>query len=346
MSPNRRDLIKSSIAITFIAVSKTASAQQPKKVGVVSTIGLQNTDEEWLCLVKGLNYGGYQLTGGGPLKHVDLRDPKGVDAKYGGSHGTNDLETAIKAYGNVDVIGAVGGVISRVAASNALTSIPYVYLSGMAPSDPSTSPSTPLPSSVAGKYCGIILNIPALYAKARTALVGSSKAGDVWLVQNYNSGMTKDETAAWQTVAGTTRDFRFFDSGSSSSSIDNDEMSFPAEVAKLKTKMGMNVTGVIVSPDAFFRWKHASFTSAMTDQTLGLSVPICYPFKDYLLRNTAGDQLLNGGAVLSMPITSTTTDDQVKATAYCQFGMLLALMLDDPTVLRTSQKWDGAWLAA
>ena len=73
--------------------------------------------------------------------------------------------------------------------------------------------------------------------------MASSKVGDVWLVQNYNSGMTKDETAAWQTVAGTTRDFRFGDLGSSSNPIDNDEMSFPAEVAKLKTKMGTNVTG-------------------------------------------------------------------------------------------------------
>ena len=127
------------------------------------------------------------------------------------------------AYFPVDLIGAVGGVISRVAASNAVTSIPYVYLSGMAPSDPSTTLSTLLPTSVEGKYCGIILNIPARYANARTALVASSKVGDVWLVQNYNSN-DEDETAAWQTVAGTTRDFRFGDSGFfSSNPIHNDE---------------------------------------------------------------------------------------------------------------------------
>jgi hypothetical protein len=340
MTPNRRDLIKSSIAITFITVSKTASAQQPKKVGIVSTIRLQKTDEEWLCLVKGLNYGGYQLTGGGPLKHVDLHDPQGVDAKYGGSHGTNDLKTAFNGFNNVDVIGAVGGVISRVAASQVLTSIPYVYLSGMAPSDPSTTPSTPLPTSVAGKYCGIILNTPALYPNARTAL--SSNAANVWLVQNYNSGMTKDELAAWQNGFRNDRDFRFFQPASASNPIDNVAANFPTEVAKLKATMGTNVTGVIISPDAFFRWQHPLFTSAITDPTSGLGVPICYPFKDYSLGTN--DQLLNGGAVLSIPITSTTTDPEVQATAYCQFGMLVALMLDNPSVLIASKKWAGAWV--
>lgn len=133
------------------------------------------------------------------------------------------------------MIGAVGGVISRVAASNALTNIPYVYLSGMAPYDPTAS--TPPPTSVAGQYCGVILNIPALYANARTALVGSSKAGDVWLVQNYNSAMTPGETATWQAVAGSTRDFRFFDP-STSSNYTNDATKFAAEVAILKSKTG------------------------------------------------------------------------------------------------------------
>jgi len=105
------------------------------------------------------------------------------------------------------------------------------------------------------------------------------------------------------------------------------------------------VTGAIVSPDAFFRSNHDSFKNAISDQTLGLGVPICYPFKDY--SPVSPDQLLSGAAVLSIPITSTTTDPQVQATAYCQFGMLVAKMLDNPTVLITSQKWDsGAWVAA
>jgi hypothetical protein len=126
-------LVKSSIAITFLTVSK-ASAQSNKTIGVVTTIKLKRPDEEWQCFVAGLNADGWYETGGG-AKHVILHDPTGAGGNYGGSFNTNFLRGLIAGHGGVDLIGVVGGVISRVAASQQLTNIPYVYLSGMAPSN-------------------------------------------------------------------------------------------------------------------------------------------------------------------------------------------------------------------
>jgi hypothetical protein len=276
MNPNRRDLVKSSIAITFLTVSK-ASAQSNKTIGVVTTIKLKRPDEEWQCFVAGLNADGWYETWGG-AKHVILHDPTGAGGNYGGSFNTNFLRGLIAGHGGVDLIGVVGGVISRVAASQELTNIPYVYLSGMAPSDPSTSPPTPLPTAIAGKYSGIILNIPALYAAARTAL-SSSHPENVWLVQNNNSGMTPAETCAWRDGFTSDRDFRFFEPapGAPPPPPDNNASQFGTEVGKLTAKMaGTNPTGVVVSPDAFFRMEKTAFTTAMTS---GLNVPICYPLR-------------------------------------------------------------------
>ncbi len=184
MNPNRRGLIKSSIAITFLTVSKASaqtSAQTHKTIGVVTTIKLKKTDEEWLCFKAGLENDGWPETGGGP-KQVILPNPKEAQGQYGGSHNTTVLKGLIAGHGGVDLIAAVGGVISSVAASQQLTNIPYVYLSGMAPTTP---------PSVAGKYCGVILNTPAQYANARQTLVSPADIGDVWLVMNFNSGMTE-----------------------------------------------------------------------------------------------------------------------------------------------------------
>ena len=344
MNPNRRDLVKSSIAITFLTVSK-ASAQIHKTIGVVTTIKLKKTDEEWLCFVTGLNDDGWRETGGGP-KQVILPNPKEAQGNYGGSFNTAFLRGLIAGHGGVDLIGAVGGVISRVAAAQQLTNIPYVYLSGMAPS---TSPPTPLPPAIAGQYSGIILNIPALYAAARTQ-VGGSNPGNVWLVQNYNSGMTPAETIAWQSGFRNDRDFRFFEPAPGAPiPPNNDASQFGAEVAKLTTKMAGTVSGVIVSPDAFFRMEKTKFTSAMTS---GLNVPICYPFKDYHLRtqppDPVTDQLLKGGAVLSIDPNGANPND-VQQTAYYQFGNLAGHFLDSPSTLQPAKTWNwngttGQWL--
>jgi hypothetical protein len=244
----------------------------------------------------------------------------------------------------VDLIGVVGGVISRVAAAQQLTNIPYVYLSGMAPSDPSTSPPTPLLPAVASKYSGIILNVPALYAAARTR-VGGGNPGNVWLVQNYNSGMTIAETYAWRNGFRDDRDFRFFEPASGVPiPPDNDASQFGSEVAKLTTKMAGTASGVIVSPDPFFRMENQNFTSAMSS----LNVPICYPFKDYHLRthppDPVTDQLLNGSAALSHPNAANP-----QQTAYYQFGYLVGQFLDNPSTLQPAKTWNwngtsGQWL--
>src|SRR6202022_714695 len=101
---------------------------------------------------------------------------------------------------------------------------------------------------------------------------------------------------------------------------------------KLTAKMaGTNPTGVVVSPDAFFRMEKTAFTTAMTS---GLNVPICYPFKDYSLRTTpVTDQLLKGGPVLSIDPNGANPND-VQQMAYYQFGYLAGQFLDSPSPLQ------------
>ena len=92
MNPNRRDLIKSSIAITFLTVSKASAQGIHKTIGVVTSIKLKKTDEEWLCFTAGLNHDGWQETGGG-AKQVILPNPKEAQGQYGGSYNTRVLKT-------------------------------------------------------------------------------------------------------------------------------------------------------------------------------------------------------------------------------------------------------------
>jgi hypothetical protein len=155
--------------------------------------------------------------------------------------------------------------------------------------------------------------------------------------------MTPAETYAWRNGFRDDRDFRFFEpaSGAPPPPPNNNASQFGTEVGKLTAKMaGTNPTGVVVSPDAFFRMEKTAFTTAMTS---GLNVPICYPFKDYPLRTTpVTDQLLTGSAVLS----TNPPNDQ---TAYYRFGYLAGQFLDSPSTLQPAKTWSwngttGQWL--
>ena len=334
MRQDRRELLKASIAITVLSLSNGSAEAAWKKVGVISSINLKKIDPEMLCFSKGLELGGWTETAGA-AKEAQIPDPNEAQGKYGGSYGSTQLENAISGHGSVHLIVAAGGVISRVAAAKKLRNIPYVYLSGMAPTPP----------SVAGKYCGVVLNIPARYANARNALVAARDVGDVWLVQNFNSGMTEGEKTAWRAGFRSDRDFRFFEPASAQAGpIDNNASAFAAQVAALKMKGSPK--GVVVSPDAFFRMQQETFTSAITDSASGLNVPICFPFEDYPLRVTPADTWLRGGAKLSIGDMTYAMN-----TAYGQLGALAARMLDDPSQLVKSKNWvwsdaagTGAWL--
>ena len=161
--------------------------------------------------------------------------------------------------------------------------------------------------------------------------------------------MTPAETCAWRDGFTSDRDFRFFEPapGAPPPPPDNNASQFGTEVGKLTAKMaGTNPTGVVVSPDAFFRMEKTAFTTAMTS---GLNVPICYPFKDYSLRTTpVTDQLLKGGPVLSIDPNGANPND-VQQTAYYQFGYLAGQFLDSPSTLQPVKTWtwngtSGQWL--
>jgi hypothetical protein len=331
MTQHRRDFIKSSIALTFISVSKV-SADQPKKIGVVSSIKLKKHDEQMDCFMAGLAQKGWTETG--TVKHVNVPNPKEAEGRYGGAYGIVWIKSLVNDHLPVDLIVAAGGVVSRRAASGVLshlaTSTPYVYLSGSAPQTP----------SVPGKYCGVILNIAALYPAARTSLVGEADAGDVWLVQNANSYYAPGELDEWRTGFSEDRDFRFFESPPTDNPLVNARAAFKAEAIKL---MANNPKGIIVSPDPFFRMQAQDSTDGMNDA--GVNVPICYPFKDFALRPSPADQLLKGS-----PMLSSNTAAEVPDTAFAQLGIQAGAVLDDPAQIK-SMRWEwntaankGTWV--
>jgi hypothetical protein len=149
--------------------------------------------------------------------------------------------------------------------------------------------------------------------------------------------MTPAEVDDWQTGFRDDRDFRFFEVPTPQDNpVGNPATVFAQEAAKLAAN---NPKGVIVSPDPFFRMEAQAFASAMGT---ALSVPICYPFKDFPLRSAPNpvDQVLQDG-----PALSSATATQMVNTAYGQLGRQAGLMLDTPTQLIPSKKWvSGSWV--
>jgi hypothetical protein len=259
MNQNRRDFIKSSTAMTILTVSNASTQAASRTVGIVHTTEI--SDQEMACFQAGLGSNNWQKQG----------EAKG---QYGGSHGHDALKGYIKT--NVDVVVAAGGVTSQMAAWEALgdpQNPPFVYMSGM--------PANP-PSASDGKYCGVILNIPALYFYALNRFNGMGiNNTDVWLIQNYNADMTRGELAGWAY-----KSFRFFES---SVPIDNPDPD-PGNSAKAKAAFAKEWTrflrlyprprGLIINPDPYFRLKSDDFKSALRT-ALGNIPVVCYPFTDY-----------------------------------------------------------------
>jgi hypothetical protein len=336
MTQDRRDFIKSSAAITFLTVSK-ASAQgaQPRKIGIVHSTEL--SDEFKGCLLAGLKSQGWeeQPTNNKP---INVPSPKNAAGQYGGTHGHTPLRNLVRGHvagGGVHLIVAAGGGVSQASASDEIPNdaVPFVYLSGRSPAPPS-SPTN-------GKYCGVILDTSAQYANAVNGWSGVTPAG-VWLVQNFNSEMAAAEYNDWPSIVGSgnSNRFRFFEPRPNP--VDNDENLFNQEADRLLASIaaGQILTGVVVSPDPFFRLKASQFKTAMAR----LKVPICYPFKDF--SPSPPDILLPSGARLS----STTYTDS--GTAYYRLGLRAAAVLDNasaaspiPTSSLKSEKWDGSMWA-
>jgi hypothetical protein len=336
MTQNRRNFIKSSAAVTFLTVSKASAQAVTRTIGIFHSTQLD--DEALNCFKAGL---------GLPNIFANIRNFGEAKGRYGGSHGHDELRGYLHGH-PVDLIVAAGGVASQMSASEELASvpIPFVYLSGRAPTQPSSTDN--------GKYCGVILNTSGQYSNALTnpnppsfANLGIA-ASDVWLIQNYNSDMTPGELADW---GYNKYSFRFFES---SSPIDNPNPNNPpavqtafanewARFARLYS--GMKPKGVIVSSDPYFRLTAHLFKAAMKN-ALGNSIPISYPFKDF--NPSSPDFLLPNGAILS---STTTTDPN---TAYYKLGKQAAAALDGlspgnpiPTNSIPSLKWDGSnWAKA
>jgi hypothetical protein len=326
MTQNRRDVIKSSIAITLLTVSK-ASAQgaRPRKIGIVHSTGFVSEFEA--CFLQGLYEGGWEKhPAATPKKPVNILI-KTARGQYGpGPGGHKGLRKAISDHGQVDLIVAAGGLVSQASANEELTSSPwpFVYLSGRVP---------PI-ASKDGKFCGVVLNTSARYPNAVSMLPDVDGA---WLVQNFNSETKNAEETDWRNNIGNTNIFRFFEPPPQQ----NDENLYLSEVNRLRT-LKPTPTGVVLSHDPYFRATASTLKTAMAN----LGVPICYPFKEF---NPSGrDFLLPNGAPLS------SIDASDRTNAYFQLGDRAADVLnnaidEDHPIPRTqlqSKIWNGAaWVA-
>jgi hypothetical protein len=326
MTQNRRDFITSSAAVTLLTVSNASAEPAARKIGVFHTT--QISDQEWECFKAGLG-STWQPTNEGEAK-----------GQYGGSHGHYLLANYIKKE-KVDVIVAAGGDTSRLAAFEALGTVdppPFVYMSGTAAKPPS--------STANGKYCGVILNIPAQYDTALTSNfynMGFGKS-DVLLIQNYNSDFTKGELIAW---GYNYPSFRFFES---SVPIDNPNPNNTPAVQKgfnqeweRFSSLYQNPKGVIVNSDPYFRLTAQLFKAALKT-ALGPNIPVCYPFSDYG-PFTSPDFLLPGAPTLS---SGTAADPN---NAYYVLGARTAVVLSGlsssvpiPTNKIDSMIWNGTKL--
>ena len=77
-----------------------------------------------------------------------------------------------------------------------------------------------------------------------------------------------------------------------------------------------------------------AFTTAMG---AALNVPVCYPFEDFHRRpSSPTDQLLQDG-----PVLSTNVAAQMLNTAYGQLGAQAGHMLDTPSQVVPSKRWQS-----
>jgi hypothetical protein len=332
MTQNRRDFIKSSTAITLtlLTVSKaSAEGGQPRRIGIVST-GFN--DEFLACFLQALKDDGWEKQ---PTSLRPIVVPNPINAAYGGSTGNSALRRAVRTHvGNgAHLIVAVGGLITQVSASQQLVSVqrPFVYLSGRLPQPP-TPP---------GKYCGVVLNTSEQYTIEMIQRgLGINDPSAVWLVQNRNSetAFLNGEYNDWVLKIRNANRFMFFDPPPKA----NNAAQYPSEVNKLRAS-SPTPTGVVVSPDPYFRITAVAFKNAMN--SVLPRIPICYPFKDF--NPSSPDILLPKGAMLSSANSSDPTN------AYYQLGDRAADVLNHSTVANPippirlpSKIWDGsAWIA-
>ena len=333
MTQDRRDFIKSSLAITCLLVSKETAfgadlTLTSSKIGVVHSTGFES--EFRACFLAELKSRGW---GKPPAsnKPINVPQAKNGNGQYGGNQKRSVLQKLIKDHGSVNLIVAGGGLVSQASALDVLSSsqIPFIYVGGRA--SKTASPD--------GRFCGVNLNTSGRYAEAVSALerLGANRNG-IYLAQNFNSEMADDEFNEWPTlIPGNNNRFRFFEPQQPQMQpVNNDAAKYVQEVARLR---GFSPTGVVVSSDPYFRFTAPAFRTAMS----ALGIPICYPSKEFLPANRA--ILLPNGAKLSSSVTQ-----EIPFTAYYQLGLRAADILDNqpngavtiPTMPLPSVTWNGS----
>jgi hypothetical protein len=332
MTQNRRDFIKSSTAVTFLTVTSASAQPVTRTIGIFHST--QISQQEMDCFKAGI--------GSSSSWQPNYVDEGQAEGRYGGRYKHNELRGFIHRK-PADVFVAAGGVTSQMSAWEELGAgpTPFVYMSGL--------PAIPSSSTDNGKYCGVILNVPARYSNAVSSM-GMDKS-DIFLIQNYNADMTTGDLAQW---GYNYPSFRFFET-SDPGGIDNPDpnnstavqAAFNQEWTRFLHLYTNPPKGLIINPDPFFRLTAKDFKAALR-ATLGTTPVVCYPFSDY--SPVSPDFLLPGA-----PILSSATKTDIK-NAYYQLGERTALVLNGlstgvtiPPNKIDSVKWDGtqaSWVVA
>lgn len=327
MAQNRRDFLSGSIAVFTVskAGAEAAPPEPPRRLGLVTSITFDPAFQ--VCFFAGLASLGWHRA---PNPNINLPTPPGgqnpgeAHGQYGtGPSGHAAIRNLIHVHGNnIDLIVVAGGLTGQAAALEELQppvnppDIPFVYLAGhLPPAPPAETPP--------GKYCGAVMNISALYADSVNAM-GVNRDG-IWLVENNNSDFSRPDANDW--MAAINPNVRFF--------FDNPPLANPAPPnarnaynSEITTKLQPNnPTGVVVSPDPYFRSTAQDLADEMRT-VLGNNIPIFYPFPDFLNRPLRSP---NDGLVLNVPKLSSAVAAEIPDTAYYQLGLVAGRVLSAST---------------
>jgi hypothetical protein len=253
----------------------------------------------------------------------------------GGSYDVTHIRSLIRsAADNIprpDLIVADGLVTARAAALELQKQDPkFIFLSGDALGD--------APAALAG---GVNMNAPGESDAQKTLLKSkypSVRDESIYLVVNGNSPMSYSVAKGWPAE----RVVKFFagvpnpPENQQDTSEDNH---FIAELDKL-AKRDPAPTALVISTDPYFRLFRSALTIAVAEK---LPVPVCYPFKDFLVASSKTDNAGNSFS-LDKPPLNNADDYGDPSTAYFQLGKQVGRFVAG-TVNVGIVGWNGsAWI--
>jgi hypothetical protein len=263
-------------------------------------------DDNKVCFVAGMSAAG-----------VPNAKPNEYAARGDYSSLPKQFTAALSDNADLKLIVAAGGNIAANAAASCLSSKPYIFLAGTAPTLGKTNVG------------GVILNTPD-QNNARAALLQGIDPAKIYLVVNNNAPMRSDEVTAWQNN-NVAYFFQTYPNNPTAAQVDK---SFADDLDALAKN---SPSGVVISADPVFRHYRHAFIKALRNHNSMKTIPVCWPFHEYKDADNAGP---GKGYAIQRPQLSVPATDvkEVPYTAYYELGWIAGKYLNGNTV--GIKQWD------